>query len=222
MSTIKTAYKPPSNVLKLCILGEGGVGKTTLTKRMITGIFDSKTKMTIGVDFHLLKTAILDPFAPDDLDDVDQIDIQVQVWDFAGEERFRFMLPRYCKGAVGGILCFDLTRFSTTKYIREWFDIWKDNAPKGSPIILVGTKTDLIVSEEEKIRANETIIDLAKKLEIPKTFTISSKTGKDVHILTNESLIDAYRYNITYLKQKEEEQQQKKAANALENLDNSL
>ena len=195
MTPSKSSYKPPSNILKICVLGEGGVGKTSLTKRMITGIFDSKTKMTIGVDFHLFKTAIMDPFAPEDSDDFDSIEVYAQIWDFAGEERFRFMLPRYCKGAVAGLLCFDLTRFSTTKYIQEWFKIWKDNAPADAPIILVGTKADLLSSTEEKESAMDTMFDMALELNLEKYYTISSKTGKDVHILTNEILVDSYKFN---------------------------
>jgi small GTP-binding protein len=195
MTGSKPPYKPRGNVLKICVLGEGGVGKTTLTQRMITGLFDAKTKMTIGVDFHLLKTTIMDPFAPDDADDVDQIDLQCQIWDFAGEKRFRFMLPRYCKGAVGGMLCFDLTRFSTTKYIHEWSTIWKENAPADSPIILVGTKSDLLNSEEEQDAAMDTIIDLARNLNLDEFYIISSKTGKDVHILTNDILNKGYVFS---------------------------
>ncbi len=188
------------NVLKICILGEGGVGKTTLTKRIITGTFDSTTKMTIGVDFHLLKTSIFDPMAAEYADNVQQIPIQAQIWDFAGEERFRFMLARYCKGAVGGLLLYDITRYSTTNYIDEWFSIWKDNAPKGSPLLLVATKSDLIAPEREE-KAMETIIELAERLDIPNFYIISSLDGKNIHVLTNDLLITAFKFNHNYLKE---------------------
>ena len=195
MSSSRKIYsRIPRNVLKLAILGEGGVGKTTLTKRIITGIFDSKTKMTIGVDFHLLKTSIFDPMAPEDADDVEQIDIQAQMWDFAGEERFRFMLPRYGKGAVGGVLCYDLSRYSTTKYIDEWFGIWKENAPKNSPLILVGTKADLL-EESEIGNAEQNLQKLADRLNISNWYVISSKNGRNIHILTNDLLIQGYQFN---------------------------
>jgi small GTP-binding protein len=194
----QSKYKPKSNVLKLCLLGEGGVGKTTLTKRIITGIFDRATKMTIGVDFHLLRTTIFDPLADDDEgnEDVPQLEVSAQMWDFAGEERFRFMLPRYCKGAVGGVLCFDLSRYSTTHYIQEWYNIWLDNAPKGAPLILLGTKSDLLTTPEEFQVAKRTIREIAKHLKIESYYIISSKTGRDIHLLTNDLLIQSYVFNI--------------------------
>jgi len=203
VTTRRTYRHQPQNILKVAILGEGGVGKTTLTKRIITGIFDSTTRMTIGVDFHLLKTSIFDPLAPEDADDVPQIDLQAQIWDFAGEERFRFMLPRYCKGAVGGALCYDLSRYSTTKFIDEWFQIWKENAPKDSPIVLVGTKADLI-DDDAMPQAKENLEKLAKRLNIENWYIISAKNGRNVHILINDLLIKAYIFNYNMLKKKEQ------------------
>jgi Ras-related protein Rab-11A len=199
MSASKIPKGQAQNVLKLCILGEGGVGKTTLTKRMITGTFDSATKMTIGVDFHILNTSIFDPFAPEDMDDPPQISINAQIWDFAGEERFRFMLPRYAKGAVGGILCYDLTRYSTTRYIEEWYGIWKENAPPNAPLMIAGTKVDMMPSEEEVQRALYSTKEIAESLGVQNYYVISSKTGKDVHILTNDLLTQGYKYNCAML-----------------------
>ena len=70
----------------MLIAGQGGVGKTTLLNRAVTGKFVSNTSMTIGVEFHLLNTTIGDP------DDENHLDVTLQCWDFGGQERFRFML----------------------------------------------------------------------------------------------------------------------------------
>ena len=204
MSNIRNLKGQAKNVLKLCILGEGGVGKTTLTKRIITGSFDSSTKMTIGVDFALYNTEIFDPFSPEDAEDVEMLNINAQFWDFAGEERFRFMLPRYCKGAVGGVLCYDLSRYSTTRYIEEWYNIWIENAPKNAPLILVGTKADLLESQEQLEQAELSTAKLAEDLHIDEYYLISSKTGKDIHMLLNELLIKGYAFNVKMLDAKKE------------------
>ncbi len=188
--------------LKICILGEGGVGKTTLTKRIVTGTFDASTKMTIGVDFVVWNTEVMDPLAPEDVDDVDLLEIAAQMWDFAGEQRFRFMLPRYCMGADGGILCYDLSRFSTTRYIDEWFGIWKENAPENAPLILVGTKADLMEDPNSLNMALENTREMAERLGIEKWYVISSKTGKDIHILANDIIVQSYTYHETQKPQK--------------------
>jgi small GTP-binding protein len=186
------------NILKICIMGEGGTGKTTLTQRVITGQFNPTTKMTIGIDFQLLKTSIFDPSFPEDADEVPQVEILAQIWDFGGEERFRFILPRYCKGAVAGLLLYDLSRFSTTRYINDWFKIWTDNSPKDAPIFLIGSKSDLL-NENDLKTALDSIKDLASELNIKFYYIISSKSGNNIHIMTNELLRQGYLFNLTLL-----------------------
>ncbi len=78
-------------MFKLCIFGDGGVGKTTLVKRYLTGVFAGDTTMTIGVDFHIKKL------------NIEGKEVGLQIWDFAGEDRFRFLLPSYVFGTSGGI-----------------------------------------------------------------------------------------------------------------------
>ena len=76
---------------KLCIFGDGGVGKTTLVQRYLTKIFNEDLKMTIGADFSI-KTF-----------EIEGKKVVVRIWDFAGEERFKVLLPSFAKGADGGI-----------------------------------------------------------------------------------------------------------------------
>ncbi|GAH39257.1 unnamed protein product, partial [marine sediment metagenome] len=84
-------------VLKIITTGEGGVGKTTLLHRYVEGIFLADTKMTLGVEFFLKEL------------DLDGNKILLQIWDFGGQERFRFLLQNYIMGAKGALLLFDLT-----------------------------------------------------------------------------------------------------------------
>jgi len=84
-----------SIVLKVLTGGDGGVGKTTLLHRYVEGKFSSETKMTIGVEFFLKELMI------------DDQKVLLQLWDFGGQERFRFLLKSYVIGARGALLMFD-------------------------------------------------------------------------------------------------------------------
>ena len=94
-------------IFKVCIFGDGGVGKTTLIKRYLSGTFDESTRITIGVDFHIKKL------------EVEGKQITLQLWDFAGEERFRMLLPTYMRGAKGGIFLYDICLLYTSPSPRD-------------------------------------------------------------------------------------------------------
>ncbi len=131
----KQFYPPKKRIsFKICVFGDGGVGKTTLIKKYVTGIFSESTIMTIGVDFHVKQIQI------------DDNQVSLQIWDFAGEARFRFLLPTYVRGASGAIFMFDITRYSSLKNIGTWsevIDVCTDEITRPLPIVLVGSKLDL-------------------------------------------------------------------------------
>lgn len=120
-----------SYVFKVVVAGAGGVGKTALVTRYCTGRFVEDHKMTIGAAFSM-KAVTLDTSET----------VKMQLWDFAGEERFRFILPDYVKGASGALICYDITDYDTFAQIPEWLRIIRKNGGM-IPIILVGTKYDL-------------------------------------------------------------------------------
>jgi small GTP-binding protein len=190
------AINPRTNpkILKLCLMGEGGVGKTTLCNRILTGVFNPATKMTIGIDFQLLKLTILDPFS----DTPQKIQLEIQIWDFGGEDRFRFMLPRFVKGATGALLLYDLSRYSTTKYLPEWYQIWTDNSEPDAPIYLVGSKFDN-VSEEEKEMVLTNSQMLQQQYSIKNLFLTSAKSGYSIDALVDAIIKEMYMYNMKKL-----------------------
>lgn len=160
-----------SAAFKICIFGNGGVGKTTLMRRFLTGRVDLETKMTIGLDIGMKELKI------------DDNEIILQIWDFAGEERFRFFLPSYSLGASGGIFMFDITNSSSLHAIEEWLTVFNpdpDNpSKKKGPILMIGGKSDLdsqraILYEEGKL--------ISEKYNFDGYFECSSINGENVEL----------------------------------------
>jgi len=92
---------------KIVIFGDAGCGKTTLTQRFLTNLFVSDSKMTIGVDFGI---KVLE---------VENKKVKLQIWDFGGEKRFRFLLPTYVRGAKGAIFIYNVNDRSSLMSIDD-------------------------------------------------------------------------------------------------------
>lgn len=158
-------------VLKVLTAGEGGVGKTTLLHRYVEGKFSSETKMTIGVEFFLKEL------------NIDGQKVMLQLWDFGGQERFRFLLESYVIGARGALLMFDLTRTMTLENIDQWVQIVRKEDPE-LPILFLGSKSDL---ENDICIKEDYIEELKQQFHMYDFLRISSKTGENVE-LSFESL----------------------------------
>ncbi|MGQ4875846.1 MAG: Rab family GTPase [Promethearchaeia archaeon] len=154
-------------IFKILTAGEGGVGKTTMLYRYLEGHFSSETKLTVGVEFFVKEI------------EIDEIECALQLWDFGGQDRFRFLLESYTLGAQGAFLMFDLTRFFTTKTLAEWIKILRTHNPD-LPVLLVGTKNDL----KDKISVDDDYcLKLKEELNCFDFIKISSKTGENVNEL---------------------------------------
>ncbi len=150
-------------LFKIVIVGDGGVGKSTMIQRLTTGQFIPQ-KITIGTDL-----------ATYDLD-IDNINIRLQIWDFAGERRFRLFLPNYSRGATGCLLCYDITRRTSFDSLDEWFNIVNENAI--NPVfILVGEKLDL--ADIRRSVKDEHAEELKEKYNLDYFYETSSKSGEN-------------------------------------------
>jgi Ras-related protein Rab-35 len=121
----------PQKIFKVVVVGAAGVGKTSIIRRFCQNSFLEGYKTTIGSDFYVKKI------------DLDCALVNLSVWDLAGEERFKFVLPTFCKGAQGGLIVFDLSRrrsyISVTTYIELLWQIVGQ-----IPAVLIGNKSDLV------------------------------------------------------------------------------
>lgn len=155
---------------KICIFGDGGVGKTTLVNRFISGKFHEDFKMTIGVDFY---TKMIE---------VNDTRVQLQIWDFGGEHQFKNLLPNYVVGASGGIFMYDISRFSSLRNIGDWLKVLKKNPEVQNrylPLLLVGGKLDL-ESKGKRVIEKDFARDYGKEFNIAEFMECSSMTGENV------------------------------------------
>jgi len=167
---------PQKFILKILTAGEGGVGKTTLLHRYVEGKFSANTRMTIGVEFFLKET------------EINGNQCTLQLWDFGGQERFRFLLESYVLGAKGALLMFDLTRMSSLGNLEQWLNIVRKGDPN-LPILFLGTKLDL----EDEIQVDDDYAQsFLNEYNLIDFLKISSKTGENVsqafEILTQKIL----------------------------------
>ena len=151
-------------IFKIVIFGDAGSGKTTLTKRFKTNLFISDSQMTIGVDFETKNI------------EVDGKKVKLMIWDFGGEERFRFILPKYIAGAMGGIFMYDITNYPSLAHIDNWLSVVNGRKEK-IPLVLLGGKSDLDIIRQISYKEG-------KKVANEKGFSdfteCSAKTGENV------------------------------------------
>ena len=167
---------------KIMMLGDRCVPKTSLTSRYLSGYFIDDLKLTIGVDIYSKTT------------DFRGKRVKLQIWDFGGEERFRFLLHQYCMGANGAMFLYDITNPLTLAHLPDWIRLIRGHAGD-IPIILVGTKLHL---ERSRAVTREGGLEFAQRYNLSSFVELSSKTGQNVErvfeVIT-EKLFERYNRN---------------------------
>ena len=158
------------NLFKIVCVGDGAVGKTSITIRTCHGKFDSEYLLTVGVEFGTKICTI------------DNNEVRLQIWDTAGQERFRFLQPAYYRGAHGALIVYDVTRKESFNHIPTWIANVVDTLDESIPTVLVGNKCDLdelrvVTVEEGQLLAEE--LSTQYKRVIP-FFEASAKTNQNV------------------------------------------
>ena len=124
---------------KIVLIGDSGVGKSSLVSRYVKGTFPKNKGATIGVEFASknlkLKTGT---------------NVKAQIWDTAGQERYRAVTSTYYRGAIGAMVIYDITKYQTFESVFRWKEELKQYAENGIMVMLVGNKTDLKKLREVK------------------------------------------------------------------------
>jgi small GTP-binding protein len=151
---------------RVITLGDSGVGKTSLVHRMKTGEFLSDTAPTIGAGVTAVDV------------EVNHVAYPLQIWDTAGQEMYRSIIPIYFRGAVFAILVFSMVDLRSFEGLNSWLEEITANADPDIGIVLVGSKFDC----EDRTVASDTAQKYADNHKIPLFFT-SSLTGQNVTAL---------------------------------------
>ncbi|MFX0057076.1 MAG: Rab family GTPase [Candidatus Hodarchaeota archaeon] len=151
-------------IIKICLLGEANVGKTSLVYRFIENRFRENYKSTLGVNL-LKKDMTLEKYGT----------VSAQIWDLGGQESFKTLRKLYLEGANGALLVYDCTKKKTFEKIENWMQDFKE-ARGNEPLILIGNKIDL----DDKIKISEDEGSRYAAKNDMKFISTSAKTGSNV------------------------------------------
>ncbi|KAL4429927.1 hypothetical protein ABPG74_000293 [Tetrahymena malaccensis] len=155
--------KDYDHLFKLVIIGNSGVGKSSLLLRFSDDQFNESYLTTIGVDFRFRTLPI------------DQKQVKLQIWDTAGQERFRTITSAYYKGADGIVMVYDVTSENSFQDIDKfWISEVESYAEKNVELLLIGNKSDL-----DKQVSTQTAQEYAKSKNM-EFFECSAKTADSV------------------------------------------
>jgi small GTP-binding protein len=150
---------------KIILVGDPGVGKTSILTKFVTNEFQSVYSSTIGVEFKLKDIYVNNNCA------------RLKIWDTCGQEKFRAITRQYFKNSNGVFIVFDLTNKDTIKRLNVWMKDINDNITNDFFVFLIGNKVDIkdrdiSISEEAKQFANNQKINY---------YEVSAKTGSGIY-----------------------------------------
>ena len=163
-----------SSTVDLFLLGDSGVGLTSLKTRFADDMFLLDTPSTITVEFKEKKL------------EIDGEMVQVRVWEVTGQTKSVPVRSSYIKKADGVICVFSLENSNSFDEIEFWINFAKENAIEGTPIYLVGNKADIAITLKDRIE------ELIERLGL-RYFKVSAKTGENVEKVFTEIARDALR-----------------------------
>eukprot|EP01106_Pelomyxa_sp_JSP_P013776 TRINITY_DN4208_c0_g1_i1.p1 TRINITY_DN4208_c0_g1~~TRINITY_DN4208_c0_g1_i1.p1 ORF type:complete len:205 (+),score=53.95 TRINITY_DN4208_c0_g1_i1:51-665(+) len=123
--------EPDAVVLKMVMVGDAGVGKSSLMMRFVDDAWCESYVSTTGVDFKVKYVQ------------VDGQTVKLQIWDTAGQERFRTITSSYYRGAHGIIVVYDVTAATTFTAVKMWLNEIDTKAGPNICKLLIGNKADL-------------------------------------------------------------------------------
>ncbi|OHS99921.1 Vacuolar protein sorting-associated protein 21 [Tritrichomonas foetus] len=119
------------SIPRVIFIGDSGVGKTSIIVRVTTGVFDASPAPTIGAGVRPISI------------NVNETQVKFHIWDTAGQEIYRSIVPLYFKQAICAIVVFSFSDQRSFDSVPEWIDLLKSQADHPVPVVIVGNKFDI-------------------------------------------------------------------------------
>lgn len=174
-SSVSSRIGDSMREIKVCLLGDTGVGKSCLVLRFVSDRFDDRSKPTIGASF-MSKMFVAD----------EQV-YKFQIWDTAGQERYRSLAPLYYRDASAAIVVYDITNQTSFYALKDWIKEIKRYGPQECVIAIAGNKCDL---EDQREVSTEHAKEYAESVEalFAETSALSSKNVQGLFIEISRKL----------------------------------
>ena len=154
---------------KIVMLGDAGVGKTSMIRKFVYDIFDDKYISTLGMKVTKKDLCIKHPIEDS------KVDMTMMIWDLMGQKEYETLHKSTYEGTHGALVVSDITRYETLDNLAEWIsDLY--NVTGNIPVILIGNKNDLIEQRKFELLELEKIAKTCKG----SAFLTSAKTGDNV------------------------------------------
>ncbi|KAK8857912.1 hypothetical protein M9Y10_013011 [Tritrichomonas musculus] len=152
--------------LKVVLVGDTKVGKSCILSRFVQGTFDRDIPATIGAAFF---TKVLTTSSGN---------VRLQLWDTAGQEKFRSLTPMYYRSAAVAVLVYDVTSKDSLEGLEAWSAEIADKAPHNIKIVVIGNKIDL---SDERVVSTNLGKEYAEQFNASLYFETSAKTGEGIN-----------------------------------------
>ena len=182
------------HLYKIIIIGDTSVGKTALLSKYLKGVFPTSPLATVATEFATKIIQIKEGGY-----------IKAQIWDTAGEEKYKSITYHHYKKSVGGLIVYDITKRSSFDNVKNWYDDLVTLGEKGCVIALVGNKLDLVERNERKREVDKSEAQAYADDNHMLFFETSAYNGNNINDIFEELLQTIYteRRKIPELKERD-------------------
>ena len=157
--------------LKVVLVGDTKVGKSCVLSRFVQGTFDRNMPATIGAAF--LTKVITTSTGP----------VRLQLWDTAGQEKFRSLAPMYYRSSAVAIMVYDVTSKESLDSLDDWATEISDKAPHNIKFVVIGNKIDMA---DQRVISTDEGKNIAQQLGASLFGETSAKTGEGINEIFNK------------------------------------